>query len=203
MEEKGGSQEVISRDSKAEDGNGGGVIQETFYCGAHDGSALETEREKSSQSTGEMKKSILWIVFLSAFIGAISGVAATIGTMHFEGGAYFSDVPLGSPHGEDIGWLYEYRVADGYGDGTYRPNLPVSRAQAASLLTRQSAEDLMASWVIIDMTYYNGYYFGYQAWDDGRLSYEQYMSNLDRYRWLWEMIESHGAVDTLHIAEKE
>ena len=93
-------------------------------------------------------------------------------------------------------------MAQGYGDDTYRPALAVTRGQIATYLTRQSAQDLMAAWVIVDMTYHDGYWFGDRAMEEGRLTYEQYWANLDRYRWLWQMIEGQGAVRGFTIASQ-
>lgn len=51
------------------------------------------------------------------------------------GGDYFSD-DAGSVHEDNINRLYEAAVTTGYGDGTFRADQPVTRAQMASFLAR-------------------------------------------------------------------
>ena len=43
----------------------------------------------------------------------------------------FSDVPNSNVHHADIGWLVDHEIAEGYPNGTFRPNDPVLRRQAA------------------------------------------------------------------------
>jgi hypothetical protein len=51
----------------------------------------------------------------------------------------FRDVPRGSTHDTAIGGLVAAGVARGYGDGTYRPDEPVTRGEMAAFLTRAMA----------------------------------------------------------------
>ncbi|MTV23867.1 hypothetical protein FTX61_00295 [Nitriliruptoraceae bacterium ZYF776] len=51
----------------------------------------------------------------------------------------FRDVRDGDPHGPAIGGLAAAGIAGGYGDGTYRPAAPVSRAEMAAFLARALA----------------------------------------------------------------
>jgi SpoIID/LytB domain protein len=51
-------------------------------------------------------------------------------------GDQFGDVTPDHPHREAINALAEAGIAQGYGDGTYRPGNPVTRAQMASFLLR-------------------------------------------------------------------
>lgn len=48
----------------------------------------------------------------------------------------FKDVPLSSWYANAVGWACESGVANGYPDNTFRPNAPVSREQAATILFR-------------------------------------------------------------------
>ena len=50
----------------------------------------------------------------------------------------FSDVPLGHPFYADIEWMASSGVADGFPDGTFRPNDPVSRRAMAAFLYREA-----------------------------------------------------------------
>jgi hypothetical protein len=49
---------------------------------------------------------------------------------------YFTDVPAGQWFTPWVERLFELGIASGYGDGTYRPTAPVSRAEMAALLLR-------------------------------------------------------------------
>lgn len=48
----------------------------------------------------------------------------------------FSDVFKSTPHAEDIKWMKDMGISKGYSDGTYRPNAPLTRADAAAFLHR-------------------------------------------------------------------
>lgn len=50
--------------------------------------------------------------------------------------ARFTDVDRRSPHAGAIGGLVAAGIAGGYGDGNYRPDQPVTRAEMAALLSR-------------------------------------------------------------------
>ena len=50
--------------------------------------------------------------------------------------ATFPDVPDGHPFHDDIAWLVDGGIADGYDDGTFRPGAPVSRQAMAAFLYR-------------------------------------------------------------------
>lgn len=52
----------------------------------------------------------------------------------------FSDVPTNSPFHDDIGWMTEHGIANGYDDGTYKPTNPVSRQAFAAFLHRYNGE---------------------------------------------------------------
>lgn len=55
----------------------------------------------------------------------------------------FSDVPTNSPFHDDISWMAENGIANGYDDGTYRPTNAVSRQAFAAFLHRYNAETEM------------------------------------------------------------
>lgn len=48
----------------------------------------------------------------------------------------FNDVFKSTPHVEDIKWMKDMGISKGYSDGTYRPNAPLTRADAAAFLHR-------------------------------------------------------------------
>ncbi|WP_130648971.1 S-layer homology domain-containing protein [Egicoccus halophilus] len=56
-----------------------------------------------------------------------------------DGPPPFDDVPADATHAAAIAAVAEHDVAEGYGDGTFRPAEPVTRAQLASFLDRAGA----------------------------------------------------------------
>jgi hypothetical protein len=108
------------------------------------------------------------------FAGAALYGAARYIYVHHPGSFYFLDVSPDSPHNEDIGYAVEYGVVSGFWDGTYRPDDPVTRQQMASFVMRASAQDPVVSVLIVDDLYFDGYYFGITALNDGRITQEEY-----------------------------
>lgn len=53
----------------------------------------------------------------------------------------FSDVPDSHPFHDDIGWLADSGVANGFPDGTYHPSDPVTRQAMAAFLRRLAGAD--------------------------------------------------------------
>ncbi len=56
-----------------------------------------------------------------------------------DGGTDFSDVPANAWYAEAIGWAVGAGVAEGYGDGSFGPDDPVTREQLAAILCRFTA----------------------------------------------------------------
>jgi hypothetical protein len=52
----------------------------------------------------------------------------------------FNDVPNGHPFHDDISWMAENGIANGFSDGGYHPDEPVSRQAMAAFLHRLSGE---------------------------------------------------------------
>ncbi len=67
----------------------------------------------------------------------------------------FSDVPAGHPHAEGIAWIAERGITVGYGDGTYRPDNPVTRGQMATFLHRNAGE-LVAAGATVNVPFIIG-----------------------------------------------
>ena len=78
---------------------------------------------------------------MAAFIARINPVASALGETPQESG--FTDVPPGHPFFREIALLRGSGISDGYTDGTFRPDAPVSRAAMAAFLKRyfQSGAD--------------------------------------------------------------
>ena len=52
----------------------------------------------------------------------------------------FSDVPDSYLFHNSVDWAFDYGIATGYSNGTYRPNDPVTRGQMTAFLRRLSGE---------------------------------------------------------------
>lgn len=51
-------------------------------------------------------------------------------------GSSFSDVPASAYYAEAVAWAARRNIVEGFSDGTFRPDLPVSRQQLAAILWR-------------------------------------------------------------------
>ena len=131
-----------------------------------------------------MRRTVL-LVLVAALSGAVGGFVAgwAATTVHQPGSAYFTDVSAASPHNQDIGYLYEAGVVKGLGGGTYGPALSVTREQMASYAARTAAEAYLLTMCSIDWNYFGGYASGYQAYQDGRMTYQQYLDNYAAMTW--------------------
>jgi len=68
------------------------------------------------------------LVALGALVGSMSAMAVVIPT--------FSDVPAEHPFFDEIEWMAATHVSNGYPDGTYRPNDPVTRQAMSAFMQR-------------------------------------------------------------------
>jgi len=139
-----------------------------------------------------MRKKVLSALLTIAlgFLGAgLYGAAAQFLPFHLPGSVYFTDVNPASPHNDDIGYLVEYGVARGFADGTYHPDDVVTRAQMASFIMRSSAFDPFTSWVVVDDAYFDGFYFGRVALEDGFISFEEYTLFQDFLDWYFGLLD--------------
>jgi hypothetical protein len=71
----------------------------------------------------------------------VLALALLTGLLLGTGGASFAnhqfpDVPTSHPFHDDIVWLVSNDITEGYDDGTYRPNQPVTRGSMAAFLRR-------------------------------------------------------------------
>jgi len=66
----------------------------------------------------------------SIISGATAAVAVT---------SVFNDVPNNHPFLDQINWMSEQGIAQGYDDGTFKPTAPVSRQAFASFLNKYNA----------------------------------------------------------------
>ena len=51
-------------------------------------------------------------------------------------GSAFTDVPAGQYYAQAVGWASSVGVVNGYGDGTFQPDAPITREQMAAILCR-------------------------------------------------------------------
>ena len=129
------------------------------------------------------------LVILGVAVGLLIATAWSAVITHQPGSAYFSDVSASSPHNEDIGFLVEYGVTQGTTPTTYTPAMSVTREQMASFLMRSTALDTAFSLVLWDLAYNNGYNFGYQAYSEGRITYDQYETYQSLLNWWVDLVE--------------
>ena len=71
------------------------------------------------------------VVVLALLAGLVLGTGGTAVANH-----QFDDVPTTHPFHDDIVWLVSNDITEGYDDGTYRPNQPVTRGAMAAFLRR-------------------------------------------------------------------
>lgn len=142
-------------------------------------------------------KGYVAVVVVALLMGAVGGAAATVGVLaytHYGGSAYFWDCSSASPHDQDVGWATEYGIVKGYADGTYHPTAVVTREQMATYLMRQAVGDMVSSWLIVDYMYFDGYYFGQVAYDDGVITWEEHQTFADMLDWLTALIDYQADV---------
>jgi hypothetical protein len=106
---------------------------------------------------------------------------------HYPGSSYFPDVTPGTSYDHNIGYAVEYGVINGFPDGTYAPNLSVTRAQMPTFVMRQTVGDLNVCWMLLDVIYFDGYYTGDSAYQAGRITWDQYQAYESVRNWYVEM----------------
>ena len=111
---------------------------------------------------------------------------------HHGGAYYFSDCSATSPHDEDIGWLYEYGITQGFPDGTYGPSLNVTREQMASYVMRQTAADTALSVFVTDEALFGGYYT-YDAYFQGYITWEEYQAIQAMLDWYFALLSDQAS----------
>lgn len=82
---------------------------------------------------------LLSVLLLSTTISAIVS-AETLPTEE-EKNVFFSDITVGSPYLVQLKYLHAQGLVEGYENGTFQPNKPVTRAEAAVMLERALMEE--------------------------------------------------------------
>lgn len=77
--------------------------------------------------------------------GLMLALVATLLPSAIAGHTSFRDVGPGHPHESGIHWITEARYMQGFGDGTFRPNNPITRGQAATVLQAVSGVSYVMS----------------------------------------------------------
>lgn len=80
-----------------------------------------------------MKKSVVLVAFIAVLSFALGGVAFSAHD--------FSDVPDSHPFHEDISWMADEGITDGFPDGTFRPGQPVTRQAMSAFMRRLAGAD--------------------------------------------------------------
>jgi S-layer homology domain len=130
------------------------------------------------------------VAMVACLMGAVGGAATAVGVLaysHRGGSTYFTDCSASSAHNEDVGWAYEYGIVKGM-NGLYHPTNPVTREQMTSYLMRQSTADIMSTIILMDLTYFSGVTYGYTAFMNGTISYDQYIMFSDYADWVQAMM---------------
>ncbi len=78
------------------------------------------------------------VVVLVLSLALVSVLAATVGALAAD---RFSDVPSGHPFQDEIGWMADSGISEGFPDGTFRPTSPVTRQAMAAFLQRLAGHD--------------------------------------------------------------
>ena len=102
---------------------------------------------------------------------------------HYPGSYYFPDCSSASPHDHDVGYLYESAIVSGFPEGTYGPGMAVTRQQMASYIIRSQAIAYSLTFMSVDWNFFGGYYTGYQAYQDGRITLEEYQAATRVMEW--------------------
>ncbi|UCC68543.1 MAG: S-layer homology domain-containing protein [Armatimonadota bacterium] len=117
-----------------------------------------------------------------AGLTAYEALAEPLGT-HYPGSYYFSDCSPESPHDSDIGYLYESGIANGFTPDIYGPELPTSRQEMASFVARTEAVIYWLTFMSVDWNFFDGYYTGEWAYNDGRITLEEYQTATRVMEW--------------------
>jgi hypothetical protein len=73
---------------------------------------------------------------LMLVVAFVFGAVVALGATALAGHDAFTDVPDNHVHAEGIHWASGRLVVQGFGDGTFRPNNPVTRGQVATMVQR-------------------------------------------------------------------
>lgn len=73
----------------------------------------------------------LHLFVIALVVAAVASSATTAFALH-----RFSDVPTSHPFHDDIAWLADTKIGQGFEDGTFRPGQPVTRQSMAAFLHR-------------------------------------------------------------------
>lgn len=86
-----------------------------------------------------------------AVVGVVAiGVVSSLTTAALAGGGPFSDVGPDHPFVDDITFLQDSGIAQGYSDGTFRPAAPVTRQAMASFLGRAQTYTYVQQSTVVD-----------------------------------------------------
>jgi hypothetical protein len=118
----------------------------------------------------------LALLAVTAYDLCAEGVHVESLASHHPGSYYFTDCSSGSPHDDDIGYLYESGIVQGVGGGAYAPDMPVTRQQMASYLARTEAVVYTLTFMSVDWNFFGGYYTGPIAYNEGRITWDQYQA---------------------------
>jgi hypothetical protein len=97
-----------------------------------------------SARTQPARRAPLRLLAVVVAVVVAAAVSATLVTNAFAGDFAFTDVPSDHPFVEEIDFVADARIAEGFPDGTYRPGQPVSRQAMAAFLARAQSYVVVA-----------------------------------------------------------
>jgi hypothetical protein len=75
------------------------------------------------------------VVVLACGLSALAGTAFAVGQ--------FSDVPESHPFFDDIEWMADSGISEGYDDGTFKPSAPVTRQAMSAFMHRGNTQEIV------------------------------------------------------------
>lgn len=82
---------------------------------------------------------------IAATVAIVVTIPTTVAASHM-----FSDVPSGNRFHDDIAWMADTGISEGYADGTFRPSDAVTRQAMSAFMHRMSGTDDVAPTVNAD-----------------------------------------------------
>jgi len=97
-----------------------------------------------SARTSPARRTPLRLLVVVVAVAVAAAVSATLVTSAVAGDIVFTDVPADHPFAEEIDFVANAGIAEGFPDGTYRPGQPVSRQAMAAFLERSQSYVVVA-----------------------------------------------------------
>lgn len=107
---------------------------------------------------------------MKKFVIMVLAVVMMLGVIPVSAAVYYGDVPENAYYYDSVDWAYHNRIAFGYDDGNFYPDLVCTRAQAVTILQRYAMykgypTDIVddADFIFMDV-YSDDYYYNAARW---------------------------------------